>query len=106
MLTFWQATSKRVSGIASRATANRVMVDDLTSSVESASAGTGIGAFLINARLILSALGANHTLGSARRRRADVVLLTRAYGVIVNLSTLAVRATWRRQTRILMLGLN
>lgn len=67
-LTLFQAADKRISGKSSSTATDRVMIDDLTPSVDTAGAGTRVGTLLFDTCSVLRAVGTDHTLWSARRR--------------------------------------
>lgn len=102
VLTFLlDATGERISSKARRATTNRVVIDNLAPSVDAAGTGTGVDALLFDARSVLSTVWADHALRPACRGRAHEASKAWAHGVPVDLSTLTVRATRWRLTRVL-----
>jgi hypothetical protein len=92
MLTLFATVNERITSKTRRATTDRVVVDHIAACIGTASTRTRILAFLINASLVLGAIGTNHTLRSTRGWRANVAHLARAHCVIVDCATLAVRA--------------
>lgn len=102
MLTFLlDATGERISSKARRATTNRVVIDNLAPSVDAAGTGTGVDALLFDTGSVLSTVWADHALRPACRGRAHEASEAWAHGVPVDLSTLTVRATRWRLTRVL-----
>lgn len=71
------------------------MVDDLALGVLSAGAGARVDALLVDASPVGGALGADHTLRPAARRRADVLRKAGADSLTVVDFALAVGSTWR-----------
>lgn len=87
--------------MSSIARANRVMVDDPTLSVSSASARARIFAPLINTGLVKRAFSANYTLRSAVRRNTNELSPARTNGMTIALLAVAIRATGRGLARVL-----
>lgn len=77
------------------ATAYRIVIDHLTLGVRSTSPWARVTTIDAHASPVQGTIGADDALRSTGRRRPDVALLTRADGVIVGHSTIAVWATGR-----------
>lgn len=90
------ATYKRISSKWWRTTTNRVVVNNLTKSANSAGSWARIFTFLIGTSLILWTFGVHYTLRSANWWTTYVTNYTGTNGLTVHLSALAVRSTrWR-----------
>jgi len=91
MLTYnTRASIEGISGIARSAGTCRIMVNDLATGLNAASAWTRIYALLILTVEVLSAIRANNTLGATVGGGANVGSLTRAHGMVVNLAALTI----------------
>lgn len=100
-LTFFpKTTNEWVPNKSSWATANRVMVDNLTASIDSTSPWTWVDTFLLHASFVLRAFRTNNAFRFAVWRGAYVVGLTRADRMAVYHSADTVRSAWRWLTRI------
>lgn len=90
ILTFFHASKEGITGVSGRAATDWIVIDDLTVGVLTARAYTWIPALLIDARRVLSAVGANHALWSTLWWTADVIRLTRTDCMVVNYAAVAV----------------
>lgn len=95
------ATPERIAGLSRTTTADRAVIDNFTSCVEAAGAETRVGALLVDAGPCLRTLCAHNALGTAAGRTAAVALQTRAHGVVVRGTALAVGAARRRRAWVL-----
>lgn len=93
MLTQRVAVDERIAAEPHRTTADRIVIDDLADSSDSATSKTGINTLLITASSILKTIGANDALGSTGRRTTHVSPDTRADSLAIFRATLAVRTT-------------
>ena len=77
------------------------MIDDLAPRVDTAGSRTRVPALLVDASLVLRALGTGDALGPASGRRADEAGLARAHGVAAGDAAQAVGPARRRLARVL-----
>lgn len=101
LLTFEDASYEGVASVTVAAATNRVVIDDLTARILTASARTRITATLVDARLVQWTLGVHNTLWSTTGRRPDIVLDAGADSMATDLSAYAVGSTWRWLTWVL-----
>lgn len=101
ILTLFKASHKWITTEARSATADWIMIHNLTSSIETTRAWTWVCTFLIDARLILRAISTNHAFWSACRWRTNIIRLTRTNSIIVYNLTLTKWSTRRWYTRVL-----
>lgn len=93
MLTYGVTTDEWITGISRRATADRIMINNFTSSSDAASSNARVPAFLVTASFVPSAVGIDDTLWPTGWWHPFVSGQTRADGLSVNGSALAVRTT-------------
>lgn len=100
-LTFFAvARHKRITNKVQLAATDRIVSNHNAASILATSSRTRIDATLISARLVLRAVGADHTFGPTRWRCPNVARRTAADGVLVVDHALAVRAARRRLARV------
>lgn len=96
------ASLERIAAVVKRTAAHRIVIGHLAAGVQAARARTRIGAPLIHARLVEIALGTGRAFRTTSGRHSDVVGLTRANRVLVDIAALAVRTARRWYARIRM----
>lgn len=97
------ASNERIASVSWRATAYRIVVDDLTFGIDSASSRARVAAFLIATSLILRTFIASHTFGTTSWRGSNVSRYARANCLAVDLSALRVGTARRGLTWVLRL---
>lgn len=85
-----------------RTAANRAVIDNFASGIDSTRTWTRIYTFLIYASSGSWTLGANNTFRSARGWAANVGFQAGAHSMIINIATLTIWSTWRRTAGILL----
>lgn len=80
--------------------AHRIVIGHLASGIQTARARARIHAALIQARLIQITIGTRRTLRPTSRRHAHIAGQARAYRMLVDVATLAVRSARRWHARI------
>lgn len=100
-LTLFQiATDKGITKVAGIARADGIVVYDLATCIESTCTRARIDTLGVNTSQGLTAIRANHALGSAVRGGSDETTLARANGIVTRNNAFAVRATRRGPARI------
>lgn len=86
--------NESVAGEALVAGAGGNVIDDSTSGVNGAGAGTRVTALLIHAGQVIGTLGIGHAFGATERRCTLEFREARARGRVVDHATLGVRSAW------------
>lgn len=94
-LTYGKTTDKWISCIAHGATAYRIMINYLTTCINTARVCTRIRTFLIDTCLILSTFRTDYAFWPTSGRCSYVAILTGAYSVPVYWTTLTIGAARR-----------
>lgn len=92
-------SDERVARVTRRATANRVVIDDLTPSANAARSDAWIPAFLIAASFVSSAVRIDDAFRSTGRRHSSIAGQAGADGLPVDWTALAVRTARGRLAR-------
>lgn len=88
---FFQTTEEWITRETRRTAAYWVVIDNLTFGIDAAGTDARIVATLIDARFVLSTISTDHALRSAVWRTTNIICLTRAHGMVVDDTAIAVR---------------